>query len=99
MATLLIWVAATFKTRSQRSETIKISTISSGQIQDRRLELDLHADICVAGAVWKVMEHTGVVCDVNPYSNSYKPLKKAPVVETVAAYNHLTGEAFIQVLA
>ena len=55
--------------------------------------------MCVAGATWKVMEYTGVVCNVYPYSDSYKPLKQVPVVEAVTAYNHLAGETFILVLA
>ena len=38
-------------------------------------------------------------CNVYPYSNSYKPLKQVPHVEAVTAYNHLTGEMFIFVLA
>ena len=95
----MIWVAASLKTRSQRTETIKISAVNSVHIQEGRLELDSHADTCVAGATWKVMEYTGVVCDVNPYSNSYKPLKQVPVVEAVTAYNHPAGEMFILVLA
>ena len=73
--------------------------MSSVHIQEGRSELDLHANTCVAGARWEVMEYTGVVCDVYPYSNSYKPLKQVPVVEAVTAYNHLTGETFILVLA
>ena len=77
---------------------IRISAVSSIHIQEGRLELDSHADTCVAGATWKVMEYTGVVCDVYPYSDSYKPLKQVPVVEVVTAYNHLTGETFILVL-
>ena len=43
---------------------MKISAVSSGHIQHQRSELDSHADICVAGAAWKVMEYTVVVCDV-----------------------------------
>ena len=73
--------------------------MSSVHIQEGRLELDLHADTCVVGAVWKVMEYTGVVCDVFPYSGSYKPLKQVPIVEVVTAYDHLAGEMFILVLA
>ena len=92
-------MAATLKTRSQRSETIKISAVSSVHIQEGRSELDSHADTCVAGATWKVAEYTGVVCNVYPYSNSYKPLKQVPVVEAVTAYDHPTGETFILVLA
>ena len=91
-------MAATLKTRSRRFETITISAVSSVHIQEGRLELDSHADTCVAGATWKVMEYTGVVCDVYSYSNSYKPLKQVPVVEAITAYNHLAGETFILVL-
>ena len=91
-------MAATLKTRSQRTETVKISAVSSAHIQEGRLELDSHVDKCVAGATWKVMEYTGVECDVYPYSDSYKPLKQLPVVEAVAAYNHPAGETFTFVL-
>ena len=45
------------------------------------------------------MEYTGVVCNVYPYSNSYKPLKQVPVVEAVTTYNQPTGETIILVLA
>ena len=77
---------------------IKISAVTSVYIQDERSELDSHADMCVAGAMWNVMELTGIECDVYPYSDSYKPLKQVPVVEVVTAYNHPTGESFILVL-
>ena len=90
---------ATLKTISQRTETTKISAVSSVHIQEGRSELDSHAGTCVAGATWKVMEYTGVVCNVYPYSDSYKPLKQVPVVEAVTAYNDPTGETFILVLA
>ena len=92
-------MATTLKTRSRRTETIKISAVNSVHIQEGRLELDSHADTCVVGATWKVMEYTGVVCDVYPYSDSYKPLKQVPVVEAISAYDHPTGETFILVLA
>ena len=64
---------------------MKISAISSGHIQEGRSELDSHADRCVAGATWRVLEYTGVVCDVYPYTHNYKPLKQVPVVEAVTA--------------
>ena len=72
--------------------------MSSIHIQEGRLELDSHAGTCVAGATWKVMEYTGVVCNVYPYSNSYKQLKQVPIVEAVTAYDHQAGETFILVL-
>ena len=92
-------MASTLKTRSRRTETITISAVNSIHIQEGRLELDSHADTCVAGATWKVMEYTGVVCNVYPYSGCYKPLKQVPVVEVGTAYNHPTCEMFILVLA
>ena len=73
--------------------------MNSFHIQEGRSELDSHADTCVVGATWKVMVYTGVVCDVYPYSDSYKPLEQVPVVEAVTAYNHPAGEMFILVLA
>ena len=67
-------------------------------IQKGRWELDSHADTCVVGATWKVMEYTGVVSDVYPYSDSNKPLKQVPVKEAVTAYNHPPGETSISEL-
>ena len=81
---------------SIRQQNLIVVTV---YIQDGRLELDSHADTCVAGATWKVMEYTGIVRDVYPYSDSYKSLRQVPVKEEVTAYNHLTGETFILVLA
>ena len=72
--------------------------MSSVHIQEERLELDSHEDKCVAGAMWEVMEYTGVVCNIYLYSESYKPLKQVPVVEAVTAYDHPTGEMFYLVL-
>ena len=92
-------MAATLKTRSQRTETIKISAVSSVHIQEGRLELDSHTNTCVAGATRRVLEYTGVVCDVYPYYDSYKPLNQVLVVDAVTAYNHPAGETFILVLA
>lgn len=64
----------------------------------KRSEWDLFTDTCVARATWKVVEYTGDVCDVYPYSDSYKPLKQVPAVESVTACNPPTGETFIPVL-
>lgn len=64
---------------------MKISALSSGNSPEGRLELHSHTETCVLGAVWNVMEYTGVVSDVYPYSDSYKALKQVPVVEAVVA--------------
>jgi hypothetical protein len=42
-------------------------------------EMDMHADMCCAGANWSLMELTGEVCDVNPFLDSYQPINEIPV--------------------
>ena len=84
---------------SQEDTVMKISAVSSDNNKEERSELDAHADTCVVAGTWKVIEYTGVVCHVYPYSDSYKPLTQVPVVEAVTAYNHLMDEMFLLVTA
>ena len=44
-----------------------------------RNELDTHADTCCAGANWKIMETSGLICEVTPFLDSYEPVKEVLV--------------------
>ena len=83
----------------QRNQRSHISAVGSGRNKEGKEELDSHANVCVAGAIWKIIEYTGVVCNVYAYSDSYKPLMHLPVDEVVSAYNHPGSETFIFVLS
>ena len=39
-----------------------------------RCEMDSHADTCVAGPNFTVIEFTGEHCDVTPYTADYQPI-------------------------
>jgi hypothetical protein len=42
-------------------------------------ELDSHADTSCAGANWSLLQHTGQLCEVNPFLSSYNPVQEIPV--------------------
>ena len=44
-----------------------------------RCELDTHADTCMAGPNFQLVEYTGNFCDVTPYSTDYQPLTNIPL--------------------
>ena len=46
-----------------------------------RIELDTHADTIVAGANCCILEYTGRICDVSPYSDEYQPVQGVPIVK------------------
>ena len=48
--------------------------------------MDSHADTCVAGPNFVIIEYTGEHCDVTPYSDEYKPITDVPIVNASTAY-------------
>ena len=61
-----------------------------------RCELDSHADTCVLGSNFKLIELTGEVVDVVPYHEEYDAKKDVPIVSAATAWTHPdTGETFI----
>ena len=62
-----------------------------------RVELDSHADTCVAGANFQLVETTGEYAIVHPYSDGYEPVK-VPIATVETAYTSpITGETVILV--
>jgi hypothetical protein len=58
--------------------------------------MDSHADTCVAGPHFVIMEFTGEQCDVTPYTTDYQPIVKVPIVNGGTAYtDEPTGETII----
>lgn len=53
---------------------------------EARGEMDSHADTCVAGPNFVIIEYTGEHCDVTPYSDEYKPFTDVPIVNASTAY-------------
>ena len=61
-----------------------------------RCELDSHADTCILGSNFKLIELTGEVVDVVPYREEYDVKKDVPIVSAATAWTHPdTGEMFI----
>ena len=61
-----------------------------------RCELDSHADTCILGSNFKLIELTGEVVDVVPYHEEYDAKKDVPIVSAATAWTHPdTGETFI----
>ena len=61
-----------------------------------RSEMDSHADTCVAGPNFMILEFTGEQCDVTPYTNEYQPITNVPVVNAVTAFtDESSGETVI----
>jgi hypothetical protein len=61
-----------------------------------RCEMDLHADTCVTGPNFKILEFTGEQCDVTPYTNDYEPIMNVQVVHAAMAFtDESTGETVI----
>jgi hypothetical protein len=76
-------------TRRVNTSNRFVSKSKSKVMKDRfvyeRCELDSRADTCCAGATAYVIEYTGKVCDVYPYSPKYKPRSNIPIVKAVTA--------------
>jgi Reverse transcriptase (RNA-dependent DNA polymerase) len=51
-----------------------------------RCEMDSHADTCVAGPNFMILEFTGEQCDVTPYTSDYQPITNVAVVNAVTAF-------------
>ena len=60
-----------------------------------KCELDSHADTCILGSNFKLIELTGEVVDVVPYHEQYEAKKEMPIVSAAMAWTHPdTGETF-----
>ena len=61
-----------------------------------RCEVDVHADTCVVGSNFKLIELTGEVAEVIPYHEGYDLKKDVLIMSAVTAQTHPnTGETFI----
>ncbi len=61
-----------------------------------RCELDSHADTCVTGPNFLILDYTGEQCDVTPYTNDYQPIINVSVVNAATAFtDESTGETII----
>ena len=61
-----------------------------------KCELDSHADTIVAGSNCIVLNYTGQVCDVSPYSDEYAPVSDVPIVKAATAWQSPhTGQTYI----
>jgi hypothetical protein len=57
------------------------------------MEMDTHADTCMLGINFAILEYSGRVCDVYPYSYVYEAIKDIPIVRgATAVQDQGTGE-------
>ena len=76
------------------------STAKNNKIKDSivhgKCELDSHADTIVAGSNCILINYTGQVCDVSPYSDEYAPVSDVPIVKAATAWQSPhTGQTYI----
>ena len=50
------------------------------------IEMDTHTDTIVAGANCCILEYTGRICDVSPYSSDYSPVIGVPIVKAATVW-------------
>jgi len=63
-----------------------------------RIESASHADITAAGSSFLLISEMELTCTVKPFSNTYKTLKKIPIVTAATAYNVVVaGVTFVLV--
>jgi hypothetical protein len=72
-------------------------------IKDRggfgQLEMDTHADTCVLSINFIVLEYSGRVCHVYPYSQEYGVVKDVPIVTgATVVQDQDTGETHIMLI-
>ncbi len=78
-----------------------INAVSRGELESEegtvaRCEMDSHADTCVAGPNFSVLEFTGEQCDVTPYTSDYQPITNVSVVNAVTTFiDESNGETVI----
>jgi hypothetical protein len=64
-----------------------------------QMEMDTHADTCVLGINFVILEYSGRVCDVYPYSQDYEAIKDIPIVRgATAVQDQDTEETYILVI-
>ena len=75
----------------------RCDVIHSTRTQDQedsysgRTELDSHADTTVAGRNCMFMHYTERSCDVAPFSDTYEPMKKIPIITAATGFTSTTG--------
>ena len=60
-----------------------------------RVDFDSHANTIAASANCCILEYTGRICDVPPYSYKYKPVTGGPIVKAATIWqSEYTGQEY-----
>jgi hypothetical protein len=71
----------------------------STPMKEGRMELDTHADTCVLGSNFTLLQYTGRQCDVLPYMATYEPVVDIPIVSgATCVQDPETGETLILIV-
>ena len=61
-------------------------------------EMDMHANMGCAGSNWRVMELTGIECQVTPFLDKYDPVDDVPIARCVMVWtNKMNGNDYLLV--
>jgi hypothetical protein len=61
-------------------------------------EMDTHAYACCARANWSLMALTGVICNVNPFLDTYQPITEIPVAQCCMVWtDHVDSQEYLLV--
>ena len=72
---------------------------NANEIVSGRMEMDSHADTCVFGKNFVVLQCSERVCDVAPYTDTYDSISNVPIGTGATAWdNPMTGETMILVI-
>lgn len=77
--------------------TVSATAASYNEHVEGQVELDTHADTCMLGKTFAVLEDTGQRCEVTPWSDSYKSIKNIAVVKGGTALDTYDGKTVILV--
>ena len=74
--------------------------LATDLLTSSRAEIDTRADTICAGKASRVIEYTGQVCDVSPFTSEYESMRNISVAKTATAYDHpYDNETYILVTA
>ena len=82
------------KSSGRRRSTVARATSGSkrkAQHVKAPSEMDTHADTTVCGSNCIVLEYTGQVCDVSPFSDGYEATKDIPIATCATAWTDDTS--------
>jgi hypothetical protein len=80
----------TISSLSRTERTADLRRIFKAWCNLNQLELDSHANTCVAGTNTRVMDYADTKVSVSPFSDSYEAIKDVPIATVATAWDDPT---------